>query len=91
MLAVWWVWIYTTWALNWLDPQATPVRLMLYASMLLGLFMSMSIPEAFGDARPELRAGLRRHAGGPDASSWSGAWPATCRRATAPSSAWRSG
>ena len=48
MLAVWWVWIYTTWALNWLDPRAVPVRLMLYLSMLLGLFMSMSIPEAFG-------------------------------------------
>jgi low temperature requirement protein LtrA len=48
MLAVWWVWIYTTWALNWLDPDAMPVRLMLYLSMLLGLFMSMSIPEAFG-------------------------------------------
>jgi low temperature requirement protein LtrA len=47
-LAVWWVWIYTTWAMNWLDPRRGPVRLMLYASMLLGLFMSMSIPEAFG-------------------------------------------
>ncbi len=48
LLAVWWVWIYSTWALNWLDPQKTPVRLMLYALMLLGLFMSMAIPEAFG-------------------------------------------
>lgn len=48
LLAVWWVWIFTTWALNWLDPEAFPVRVMLYASMLLGLFMSMSIPEAFG-------------------------------------------
>ena len=49
LLAVWWVWIYTTWALNWLDPQRGPVRAMVFASMLLGLFMSMSIPEAFGD------------------------------------------
>ena len=49
LLAVWWVWIYTTWALNWLDPQRAPVRVMIYASMLLGLFMSMSIPEAFGE------------------------------------------
>jgi len=47
LLAVWWVWIFTTWALNWLDPEAYSVRLMLYLSMLLGLFMSMSIPEAF--------------------------------------------
>jgi low temperature requirement protein LtrA len=29
LLAVWWVWIYTTWVLNWLDPQRLPVRLML--------------------------------------------------------------
>ncbi|MFT3974207.1 MAG: low temperature requirement protein A [Amaricoccus sp.] len=49
LLAVWWVWIFTTWALNWLDPEAIPVRVMLYASMLLGLFMSMAIPEAFGE------------------------------------------
>lgn len=49
LLAVWWVWIFTTWALNWLDPEALSVRVMLYASMLLGLFMSMSIPEAFGE------------------------------------------
>ncbi|HVL21577.1 MAG TPA: low temperature requirement protein A, partial [Amaricoccus sp.] len=48
LLAVWWVWIYTTWAMNWLDPGCGPVRVMLYASMLLGLFMSMSLPEAFG-------------------------------------------
>ncbi len=47
-LAVWWVWIYTTWALNWLDPQRGPVRAMVYLSMLFGLFLSMSIPEAFG-------------------------------------------
>lgn len=49
LLAVWWVWIYTTWALNWLDPQRAPVRGMIFASMLLGLFMSMSVPEAFGE------------------------------------------
>lgn len=49
MLAVWWVWVYTTWAMNWLDPGCTPVRVMLFASMLLGLFMSMSVPGAFGE------------------------------------------
>jgi low temperature requirement protein LtrA len=48
LLAVWWVWIYSTWVLNWLDPETLPVRLMLYALMLLGLFVSMAIPEAFG-------------------------------------------
>jgi low temperature requirement protein LtrA len=25
-LAVWWVWIYTSWVTNWLDPERTPVR-----------------------------------------------------------------
>jgi low temperature requirement protein LtrA len=48
VLAVWWVWVYTTWAMNWLDPRRGAVRVMIYASMLLGLFMSMSVPEAFG-------------------------------------------
>lgn len=46
--AVWWVWIYTTWAMNWLDPDRVPVRLCLFALMLLGLVLSASIPEAFG-------------------------------------------
>ena len=48
LLAVWWVWMYSTWALNWLDPELLPVRLLLYGLMLAGLFISMSIPEAFG-------------------------------------------
>jgi low temperature requirement protein LtrA len=25
-LAVWWVWIFTTWAANWTDPERAPVR-----------------------------------------------------------------
>jgi low temperature requirement protein LtrA len=45
--AVWWVWIYTSWITNWLDPNAAPVRLMLLVLMLLGLIMSTSIPQAF--------------------------------------------
>lgn len=47
LLAVWWVWVYTTWVLNRLDPEAPPVRGLLFALMLGGLFLSMSIPEAF--------------------------------------------
>ena len=27
LMAVWWVWIYTSWVTNWLDPEKTPVRL----------------------------------------------------------------
>ncbi len=47
LFAVWWVWVYTAWATNWLDPQKGPVRLMLFALMLAGLLLSASIPEAF--------------------------------------------
>src|SRR5258705_1281682 len=25
-LGVWWVWVYTSWVTNWLDPERTPVR-----------------------------------------------------------------
>lgn len=47
-LAVWWAWIYTAWATNWLDPDRAPVRLMLSIVMLLSLVLSSSIPGTFG-------------------------------------------
>ncbi|ARO30471.1 low temperature requirement LtrA-like protein [Rhizobium sp. NXC14] len=47
--AVWWVWIFTAWVTNWLDPDKKPVRGMLVVLMMLGLVLSASIPEAFGD------------------------------------------
>jgi low temperature requirement protein LtrA len=46
-LAVWWVWVYTSWATNWLNPDTTPVRLLLFTLMLAGLVMSTSLPQAF--------------------------------------------
>ena len=46
-LAVWWLWIYTSWFTNWLDPEKMPVRVLLFALMLGGLLLSSSIPEAF--------------------------------------------
>lgn len=46
-LAVWWVWIYTSWITNWLDPERTPVRVMLFGLMIAGLLLSTSIPKAF--------------------------------------------
>lgn len=49
MLAVWWVWIFTAWVTNWLDPDRLPVRLCLLVLMLLGLTMSAALPEAFED------------------------------------------
>ncbi len=47
-LAVWWVWIYTSWVTNWLDPETAPVRLLMFALMLAGLVLSTSLPQAFG-------------------------------------------
>jgi low temperature requirement protein LtrA len=47
LMAVWWVWVYTSWVTNWLDPERTPVRLLLFALMLAGLVLSTSIPQAF--------------------------------------------
>ena len=47
MLAVWWVWIYTSWVTNWLDPERVPVRFLLLSIMLAGVVMSSALPMAF--------------------------------------------
>jgi|APCry1669190731_1035312.scaffolds.fasta_scaffold00836_3 low temperature requirement protein LtrA len=47
MLAVWWVWVFMSWVTNWLDPEQTPVRVMLFVMMIAGLLLSTSIPKAF--------------------------------------------
>jgi low temperature requirement protein LtrA len=47
-LGIWWVWIYTSWVTNWLDPDKIPTRLLLLVLMLAGLLLSASIPDAFG-------------------------------------------
>jgi low temperature requirement protein LtrA len=46
-LAVWWAWVYTTWITNWLNPELTPVRILIFLLMLGGLVLSISIPQAF--------------------------------------------
>jgi low temperature requirement protein LtrA len=46
-LAVWWVWVYTAWATNWLDPEKRPVCFMMLALMMGGLILAASIPKAF--------------------------------------------
>jgi low temperature requirement protein LtrA len=51
-LAVWWTWVYTSWITNWLDPEQTPVRILLFLLMLGGLVLSISIPTAFGARGP---------------------------------------
>ncbi len=47
LLAVWSLWNYTAWATNALDPERLPVRLLMFALMLTGLVVSLSIPTAF--------------------------------------------
>ena len=47
MLSVWWVWVYTSWITNWLNPELTPIRILLFLLMLGGLVLSTSIPLAF--------------------------------------------
>jgi low temperature requirement protein LtrA len=48
-LAMWWVWIFTSWVTNWLDPDRGPIRTLLFLMMLAGLVLSMAIPSAFGE------------------------------------------
>jgi low temperature requirement protein LtrA len=48
LLAVWWVWVYTCWFTNWVDPEKPAVRTLMFAMMLAGLLMSAAIPDAFG-------------------------------------------
>lgn len=46
-LALWWVWVYTAWVTNWLNPELTPVRILIFLMMLGGLVLSTTIPSAF--------------------------------------------
>lgn len=45
--AVWWAWMWTTWATNWLDPDKAEVRLLLGLLMLLSMTMAAAIPMTF--------------------------------------------
>ena len=65
-LAVWWVWVYTAWITNWLNPELTPVRVLLFSLMLGGLVLSTSIPKAFESQGTVVRTCLRRDAGRAD-------------------------
>ncbi len=55
-LALWWAWNYTAWATGWIDPERTPVMLLLAGLMLLSLVMAASIPDAFGEPDASGRA-----------------------------------
>ncbi|WP_453977945.1 low temperature requirement protein A [Brevundimonas sp. Marseille-Q4549] len=47
LAAVWWAWIFTSWATNWLDPEREPVQIALFVLMGIGLVMSAALPHAF--------------------------------------------
>ena len=65
-LAVWWVWVFTSWITNWLNPEMTAVRILLFGLMLGGLVISTSIPQAFEIAGTVVRRGLCGDAGRQD-------------------------
>ena len=47
--AVWLGWQYTCWVTNWFDPETPRIRGLMFTTMLLGLVIAASIPQAFGD------------------------------------------
>ena len=46
---VWQIWVYTTWAVNYLDPNRFPARAMLVVLMLGSLVLAAGIPYAFAN------------------------------------------
>jgi low temperature requirement protein LtrA len=46
---VWQIWVYTTWVVNYLDPNRFPARAMLVVLMLGSLVLAAGIPDAFAD------------------------------------------
>lgn len=50
MMAVWWAWMFTAWATNWLDVEHRLVRAVLFALMAAGIVLSASLPRAFESA-----------------------------------------
>jgi low temperature requirement protein LtrA len=46
---VWQVWVYTTWAINYLDPDRGPARVMLVVLMLGSLVLAAALPKAFDE------------------------------------------
>ena len=46
-LAVWWAWMYTAWATNWLDPERSQIRLVLVAVMFASMILAACMKGAF--------------------------------------------
>lgn len=49
LLAMWWVWSFTAWLTDLVDPQRPAVQLVVTAAMLGSLVMAVAAPEAFGE------------------------------------------
>ncbi|MGE7370239.1 low temperature requirement protein A [Neorhizobium sp. NPDC001467] len=49
ILALWWVWIHTTWVTNLLDAEIEPVRILLFVMMFFGIVLAIALPKAFSD------------------------------------------
>lgn len=49
ILAIWWIWIHTTWVTNLLDTEQEPVRLLLFLLMFGGILLAVALPGAFGE------------------------------------------
>src|SRR4029453_10184396 len=47
LVAVWWVWIYTSWVPNWLDPARGAVRFIAFGLLVGAVVLSASVREAF--------------------------------------------
>ncbi|MEV4759330.1 low temperature requirement protein A [Micromonospora sp. NPDC049559] len=48
LLALWRVWLVTTWITNRLDPQWLPMQLMVVTTLLASLVLATALPQAFG-------------------------------------------
>lgn len=47
--AIWLAWQHTVWFTNWFNPDKRQVRILLFSTMIVGLIMTSSIPNAFTD------------------------------------------
>jgi len=50
LLALWWVWVFTAWATNRLDPTRPGVQFIVLPVMLGAFLMAIAAPDAFGES-----------------------------------------
>lgn len=47
ILALWWLWVHTTWLTNLLNTDKGPVRMLLFGLMFAGVLLAIALPKAF--------------------------------------------